>query len=388
MHSIKFYPVGNGDCTQIILENGKRILLDYRQHTNAGDARKPEIDLAKELKSDLSAVNRDNFDIVAFTHADKDHIEGCTEFFELDFAEKYQGEERIKIDELWVPAAILIEKADDADQSNESVILRQEARHRLKLGYGIKIFSKPEKLISLMRQMGIDPDEREHLIIDAGTLVDSLDLDQDGVEFFCHSPYMKHCDDNDSTKEVRNEASLAFNIRFKYSELIYDMLAFADPTCEVIADIVNITEYHERKDRLSWNILNIPHHCSYLALAPSGEKGDQKTTPIEEVERLLLYGKANSYMVCSSRPIENDKAAYEQVQPPHVQAKNTYTDYLSKVGGRKFLVTMEEPSTIHPKPMQFDIDSSGLSYAALILSGTGTAAAAAPSRAGISDGEI
>ena len=30
MHQVIFYPVGNGDTCQIVLENGKRILLDYR----------------------------------------------------------------------------------------------------------------------------------------------------------------------------------------------------------------------------------------------------------------------------------------------------------------------------------------------------------------------
>ena len=29
MHQVKFYPVGNGDCSQIVLENGTRLLFDY-----------------------------------------------------------------------------------------------------------------------------------------------------------------------------------------------------------------------------------------------------------------------------------------------------------------------------------------------------------------------
>lgn len=30
MHQIIFYPVGNGDTSQIVLDNGKRILFDFR----------------------------------------------------------------------------------------------------------------------------------------------------------------------------------------------------------------------------------------------------------------------------------------------------------------------------------------------------------------------
>jgi len=382
MHKINFYPVGNGDCSQIVLDNGKRILLDYRQHPNALDPTKPEINLSLSLKSELKAANRDNFDVVMFTHADNDHIEGSTEFFELNHADKYQGEGRIKIDELWVPAAMLLEEAENSKQSDEFIILRQEARYRLKKGSGIKVFSKPNELIEWMESVGIDPDTRSHLFIDAGTIVDTFNIDSDGVEFFCHSPYMKHCDDNGVTKEIRNEASLIFNIRFNYNGHIYDMLAVGDSTSEVLADIVNITEYHGREDRLEWNLFNIPHHCSYLALAPDGEKGENITTPIDEVKKLLRYGKKNSYLVSSSKPINNDKEAYEQTQPPHVQAKNTYVNYLEEVGGRKLFVTMEEPTRINPKPIKFEITAGGLSKVVAVTSGASIAAAAAPNRAG------
>jgi ribonuclease BN (tRNA processing enzyme) len=97
MHKISFYPVGNGDSSQIVLENGKRILLDFRQHVNGIDLDCPEIDLSKHLKNELNKVDRNDFDVVAFTHADKDHIQGCTEFFEFDHANKYQGDDRVKL---------------------------------------------------------------------------------------------------------------------------------------------------------------------------------------------------------------------------------------------------------------------------------------------------
>jgi len=384
MHTIYFYPVGNGDCSQLVLDNGKRILLDYRQHPNATDPSKPEINLSHTLKSDLKKANRDYFDVVAFTHGDNDHIEGSTEFFELDHAPKYQGGGRIKINELWVPAAMLLEKAENEKQLDEIVILRQEARHRLKKGSGIKIFSKPKQLVDWMKSIGINPDSRSHLFVDAGTIVDTFQLDYDGIEFFCHSPYMKHIDNNGAVKEIRNEASLIFNIRFKYNGLIHDMLAVGDSTCDVLADIVNITEYHGRVDRLGWNLFNIPHHCSYLALARDGEKGERVTVPIDEVKRLLKYGKRDSYLISSSHPINSDKEAYEQIQPPHVQAKNAYEKYLKEIDGRKFLTTMEEPTRVNPKPIKFEITAGGLSKAVAVTSGSSMAAAAAPSRAGYS----
>ena len=82
-HRLIFYPVGNGDTSQIILANEKRILFDYH-HCSAGEKNSsPVIDLSSRLKKELKGAKRDYFDVVAFTHGDSDHIKGSTDFFEL-----------------------------------------------------------------------------------------------------------------------------------------------------------------------------------------------------------------------------------------------------------------------------------------------------------------
>jgi hypothetical protein len=289
-HQIIFYPVGNGDTSQIILENGKRILMDYRHQKKTEDGTCPEINLKAQLTQELRDSGRNYFDVVAFTHADKDHIENSTEFFELLHADKYQGNGRIKINTLWVPAAMILETALNDQQSSEFVIWRQEARYRLKEGKGIRVFSKPDKLKSWFEQSGITLESRKHLITDAGQIALDFKLDSDGVEFFCHSPFVKHIDNG---SDLRNEASLIFNIRFQHSQHYFDYLATGDSSWDVLDDIVNITKAHKNMDRLSWNLYNIPHHCSYLAL--NDQKGLSKTTPRTSVEELLLLGKKRLY---------------------------------------------------------------------------------------------
>ena len=137
-------------------------------------------------------------------------------FFELQHAKKYQGDDRIKIRELWVPAAMLLESTDKDHQTEEFVLLRQEARHRLLEGKGILVFSKPQALADwlepLLEERGETDSARDHLFIDAGTIVPGFTLAEDGAEFFCHSPFVKHCDDGDM---IRNSAALVFNVRVK-----------------------------------------------------------------------------------------------------------------------------------------------------------------------------
>ena len=334
-----------------------------------------------DLKRNSSRPSGTIFDIVAFTHADRDHIQGSTDFFDLQHAEKYQGEGRTKIRCLWVPAAILLEEAERDEKSEEFCILRQEARYRLLEGRDILVFSKPQALKDWLepklKERGEAADARDHLFLDAGTTVQGFSLDSDGVEFFCHSPFIKHCDEGDI---IRNSAALVFNIRFGVAAGQHDYLHIGDASWEDIEDIVRTTQYHKNDDRLEWDLFNIPHHCSYLAL--SDEKGDKETQPKSLVEHLLLQGRSDAYIVSSSKPIPDVKEAYQEIQPPHIQARKAYERHLKKVGGRKFLVTMEEPTAKKPEPLVFEVRSTGISWQGSVISGAAAILTSKPQRAG------
>ena len=355
-HRVVFYPVGNGDTSQIVLENGKRLLFDFRHCKKTEDGGCPEINLAERLRAELREANRDDFDVVALTHGDSDHIENSTEFFELRHAAKYQGNGRIKIKTLWVPAAMVLECGTNDNQSSEFVIWRQEARHRLIKGEGIRVFSKPDKLKDWLNTNGLTLDSRRHLITDAGCLVPEFSIASDGVEFFCHSPFIKHVDGGD---DLRNAASLIFNVRFRQGGQHFDYLAIGDSDWCVLEDIVQTTKDHNNMDRLAWDLYNIPHHCSAFAL--SDEKGDNETIPKPLVKELLQQGKPGAYLVSSSNPIPDSKDAYDQAQPPHIQARKCYQRYLGEIGGAKFLVTMEEPNATKPEPITFKVEIGGIS---------------------------
>lgn len=381
-HKITFYPVGNGDTTQIVMAKGRRFLFDYNHCKVAEDKSDARIDLKKQLTEDLKAAKRDSFDMVAFTHADLDHICGSTDFFELLHAEKYKGDGRIKINELWVPAAMLVEEVTRDQLSDEFALWRKEARYRVLNGKGIKVFSQPEEvkkwLHPALKERGEAATARDHLFVDAGTIVSSFSLASDGVEFFCHSPFIKHCDEGDI---VRNDASLVFNVRMRADGSDYDFLQIGDSSWEVLEDIVEITKFHGNEDRLRYDLFNIPHHCSYKCL--SDEKGDKETDPKPGVKELLLYGKPNAYMVSSSYPIPDSKDMYEEKQPPHIQARKAYETHLKQVKGRKFVVTMEEPNAAKPEAITFEVSVGGVSWLKAIA-GAPAILSSSPPRAGLS----
>ena len=379
MHKVIFYPVGNGDTSQIILENGKRVLFDYRHLASGEDEERPEIDLSKRLRDELKEAKKTTFDVVAFTHGDDDHIRGSTDFFELEHLSSCHGGERIKIDELWVPAGMILETGTHAGRTKEVILWRQEARHRLREGKGIRVFSKPEKLKVWLEENGIKLDDRRHLITDAGKLADGFTLANDGVEFFCHAPFIKHCDDG--TDIIRNDSALVFNVRFKAGEQTFDYLAVGDTTADVFADIYNATKWNKNLDRLAWDLFNVPHHCSFRALDES-TKGERETVPVAGVKEILLSGREGAYLVSSSRPIDDDKDAHDQLLPPHIQAKRCYVNYLNQISGAKFLVTMEEPNRNKPEPIVFEISTDGIKRGTVTDTGAASLISVSAPRAG------
>lgn len=369
MHVVKFYPVGNGDCSQIVLANKKRLLFDYCHRQNAEDDNDARIDLKSTLTNELAAAGRNNFDVVGLTHLDDDHIAKSTDFFYLQHANKYQDDDRTHISELWVPAAAILESG----LTGEAAVWRSEARYRLKQGVGIRVFSKPDKLKDWLESEGLTLDSRRHLISDAGQIVPGFTIQQDGLELFVHSPFAKHADGGTI---LRNESALIFHATFDVAGRSTRFLMVGDSSWEILEEIVDITRAHGRDERLAWDLYNVPHHCSYLALGP--EKGSTRTEPVPNVKWLVDQCQMGGISVSSSNPIPNE----DTDDPPHKQAAETYRKAIRDNAGHKFIATMEHPSIAKPKVLEIEIGSRGAKLKKLGAIGVAAVTGSRPPRAG------
>lgn len=344
MHTVTMFPLGNADCCRIDLVGGQKILFDYANTRNADDPNDKRIDLEHELGIDLKAAKRDFYDVVAFTHLDTDHFCKATEFFELRHAAKYQGTGRIKIQEMWVPAAAICEERSDL--AEEGRVIQAEARYRLKQGEGIRVFSRPKKLEAWLHAQGLTLQSRAHLITDAGQLVPGFSLSEQGVEFFVHSPFASRQDDGSLAD--RNSCSLVFQAVFEVLGQHTKVILAADSTHDVWTEIVGITKFHNRHERLEWDVFKLPHHCSYLSLGP--DKGKEKTQPVESVRWLMEeQDQPGATLVSTSDPIPRG----DTDQPPHRQAAKYYRD---NPQGGTLVVTMEHPKQSEPEPLVITID--------------------------------
>jgi hypothetical protein len=345
MAKVTFYPLGNADTCLVRLDNDKLFVFDFADKRNADDPDDKRIDLKQSFLEDVGFPEREYVDVLAFTHGDDDHVRKAPEMFWLEHATKYQGEGRVKANELWVPAAMIVEEGSEDDTK----IIRAEARYRFLNRKGIRVFSRPAHLKNWLEDRGQKLEDYLHLITDAGQLVPNLNLANDGVEFFVHSPFAVR---DASGLLDRNENCLVMQAVIRAGGRDTKFLITADSIWEAWEKMVTITRAHGNDHRLAWDILKFPHHCSYLSMA--AEKGDDKTTPTGEFEWLLSQGSVRSIMVSSSREIPSETTD----QPPHVETYRRYKETADALDA-ELIVTMENPSKRQPKRTVITLDGNG-----------------------------
>lgn len=229
--------------------------------------------------------------------------------------------------------------------------------YRLKKGYGIRVFSRPEVLKCWLEANNLTLESRAHLITDAGQLVPGFTkFGAERAEFFIHSPFGWRLNENEVIE--RNADSVVFQATFLEGGRHTHALFMSDINHDTISQIVKTTKRHGNEERLEWDVFKIAHHCSYTAIGP--DKGEDETAPVDEVKWLFeTQGHERATMISTSKPMpvkgsEEDK----DVQPPHRQA-GAYYKRVAKLLDGQFKVTMEQPSASKPKPTTIEITERG-----------------------------
>ena len=337
MAKLMFFPINNADTTLIHLNDDRLVLVDYCNEPLEKDDKR--VNLEEEVRSYLELHRKDEFDLVAFTHADDDHVHGVEDLFWFDHALKYQGKNRVKIKTLAIPACFFLEAGLDGS----ACVIHDEARFRLKKGEGIIIFGDPEILADWMRKQGISPASRANCIVNAGTCLPGFDKNNGQVEFFVHSPFSFKMENEDTP---RNNNCLIMHATFYEGTEEMRLMLGGDGCWEDWTNIVYITKKKGNETRLHWDIFHVSHHCSYKAL--SDVKGKDKTKPKPALEYLFGLGGKNSILISPSLPIP----LIDADQPPHRQAAAFYKQVAEQFGDKEnFMVTMEWPSPKKPKPI-------------------------------------
>jgi len=340
---IEFFPVGNGDMVLLTLESGRTILIDINIRVAADDEEGEDyVDVATLLRDRLGrdVQNRPYVDVFLLTHPDQDHCRGLERHFHLgspgDWVKK---DNKIIIREMWSSPIIFRRKKDvNGAVCDDADAWWTEARRR----------------VSLYRERPASVGDGDRIQI-LGEDKDGKTDDLSDILVKTDSQIFKICGNTDKTFDawllaphlVTDEEAEDLPGKNHSSTVVRFSIAAGNNSdaCQFLtggdAEVENWERIWARNkgrtNRLTYDILLAPHHCSWHSLS-SDSWGDlkEKAQVLTEARSALAQARDNAVIVASSSEIKDDDN-----DPPCIRAKREYQDIVAEVGG-EFLSTEEE----------------------------------------------
>lgn len=356
---IKYYPVGNGDQSLILLKDNTTILVDCNIRQASVGSTDPAIyDVKKDLLSSIQKKDNNPFvDCFVLTHGDCDHCRGYKEnFYQGDpkkYGDKNRKNDEIIIDEMWFSPMI----AEEHTNSDEDAY-QQEAERRLELHRN----NDNDKDLpgNRIRIIGYDGNKDystlNHLREVPGTVVKKFNSKaQDNFSLFIHAPFKEQLAAADKDK---NSTSIVFQARFKKSPqaTTFSGLAMFGGDADYIAwGVIHEKTVRYGKDKtesaLDWDLFLAPHHCSWTFFNETPQ--EDHLEPEESSLEILRYKRSGGRVIASSKKILDNED-----NPPHYAAKQEYIKKLA--GSSDFYSTAVEPKEAAPEPLIFEITADGV----------------------------
>ena len=351
MSKIKFYPVDNGDT--VLIKVDKTTIQIYANIRNNDDCYDVMSDLLDEFSKD--SEGRYHLDLFMLTHPDEDHCRGIDTNYYLGNPEKYSDEDLkndlVIIDELMVTPMLFT-----GATSEPAKALKKEAERRRKLWDDNS--RDKTKAGNRLVIIGYDGDKRYKNVTSyiPGEIIKEVNgKSMSLLEFFVHSPF------KDSLVEGRAEAdknatSIVMQARFKYTSTATQPSALylfgGDADHYIWKEIQEQCTAHDNDDKLNFDIFMAPHHCSWTYFNNVPYMNGETDKPVESSKTMIKDHKTNgAVIIASSKQIKKDKD-----NPPHHQSKE---EYVKLIGADKFISLAEEPDSKKPKPVVYEVTSSG-----------------------------
>ncbi len=352
-HSIKFYPVGNGDCNLISVGGAKKKMMfdcNFRQKAEDDDDEMFDVHndlITNELSSKKCGLPL--LDAFLLTHPDQDHCRSFADKFYLGdpdgVPQSAKDSKKILIGELWYSPRVFEELTNELNADAKA--FKKEAKRRMDLYKSNP--NKANKDGNRIRIIGwtgnSDLKGLENRIVTPGNTISEIN----GIicrhfEMFIHAPFK-----DDIEEEDRNMTSIAVQLRFKSDKNSGDIARVflgGDTEWRVIEKIMGKTS---EDDYLKWDLMEAPHHCSYKFFADNRED-----EPNQASLNFLDMKESNAYVVSSSKIVKKNSD-----NPPCQKAKNRYTE---KVGESNFFCTSGETDDDRERPIVFDIEDGEVAF--------------------------
>ncbi len=336
-----FWPVGCGDSTTVLVEEGVVLQVDIQHHESAEDEDDPYHPVVDTLVEEVLPVVDDKpyLAVFALTHPDKDHCKGFAELLD-----------RCNIGEIWFTPRVIREFDTDDGLSNDAEAFCEEANRRIQAYEGGDVQSGDR-----IRIIGNDdildeddfadiPDECKSRPGESTTVLDGNDVGEAFRAFF-HAPF-----GDDSELDDRNRNSLAMQITLSGGGGEGKLMLFGDLD---YPPLKRIFEYTDDDDDKAWDVLLAPHHCSKSAMYFQ-EDGDDEPVLKQDVLDLIEGAAGDEgWIVSSSTKVPPSNESGDN--PPHAIAKEHYEE----IAPSGFLCIGDDENS--DEPISFQVDSGGIS---------------------------
>lgn len=359
--TITFFPVDNGSMTLIKLNDTDEttILVDIFIREKADDDDEEIYDvgayLRKQLKKDKNG--RPYVDVFLLTHNDDDHIRGLQKHFHLGPPDDYQEPEddeepKIIIHEMWSSYRFWKRASDSNKLCEDAKAFNREMKRRVKLfEENKKIQNAGDRAIII----GKDPEGKTNNITeivrdidDIFSIINNKDL-SDKLNILVLGPLPQQEDESDEDFSQKNRGSVILQVNV--TEKNYSNKIILPGDAEVFVWETLWEKFKNNKEKLEYDILLAPHHCSWHSLSYDSISNSEDPKVSTNAKNALSQAKEGAFIISSSKPIKNDDS-----DPPSYKAKR---EYLTIVNKEHFLCTQEYPNEDKVEPIVIKLTESG-----------------------------
>ena len=311
--------------------------------------------LRDELKYDESGIPY--VDVFLLSHNDSDHITGFQKHFHTGTIDNYKFPEdeadskKIIIHEIWGSAKFWKRKSDSNNLSDDAKAFNKEMKRRVSLYENKKEHKDKGDRVLII---GADPDGKtdnlDGIVRDIDCtfqVINQIDLCKK-LSVTILGPLPQQTDEDDEDFMENNRASVI--VQFRVDEGNYTNKIIIPGDAEVFV-WEKLQEKWEKDDKLEFDILLTPHHCSWHSLSYDSQSKCESPQVAENAKKALSHIIEGGFIISSSKAIRNDKN-----DPPSYAAKK---EYLSVVDPKHFLCTGEYPKENQLEPIIINLTTSG-----------------------------
>ena len=365
---LSFFPVGNGDMTLVQTEGGHKILIDMNFLAAADDPDDNTPDVASKLQDMLSqdAEGRLYVDALLVSHPDEDHCRGLREHFHLGPPDEWsKSANKILIWEIWSSPMVFRRASRTHVLCDDAKAFNAEARRRVrKFRETSGLVDSGDRILILGEDEDGKTDDLQGILIRVDEEFSRINGQDDWTmtaRLLAPLPT-----DDDDEEEVLSKNNSSTILRFSL------VGAGVQDKCRFLtggdAEVVIWEKLWDRQlrcaDRLSYDILLSPHHCSWHSLShDSWSEMREQAEVSEKARNALSQARYGATIVASSNPIKDDDN-----DPPCIRAKREYEAIVDDVAGT-FKCVGEHPSEKSPDVMEFEIGAHGLRLVTALIGG-------------------